>query len=54
VRQCYDKYMLKSLREAAVARGHAHWGVPPDNAGSYNARPQDTGFFPDDGTYDGF
>ncbi|XP_068485418.1 beta-amylase 7-like isoform X2 [Phaseolus vulgaris] len=52
--QCYDQYMLKSLRKAAEARGHAIWARGPDNAGTYNSQPHETGFFCDGGDYDGF
>ncbi|KAG0582771.1 hypothetical protein KC19_3G084900 [Ceratodon purpureus] len=52
--QCYDKYLLKSLKETAEAHGHIHWGKPPSNAGSYNCKPQDTGFFRDRGDYDSY
>lgn len=51
--QCYDKYLLKSLRRAAESRGHPFWGRAPENAGSYNSQPQGTGFFCDGGDYDG-
>ena len=52
--QCYDKYLLASLGKAAEARGHSHWAMPPVNAGEYNSRPQDTGFFRDGGDYDSY
>ncbi|KAK9273427.1 hypothetical protein L1049_018237 [Liquidambar formosana] len=52
--QCYDQYLLKSLRKAAEARGHSFWARGPDNAGSYNSRPYETGFFCDGGDYDGY
>lgn len=52
--QCYDKYLLKDLKETAEAQGHVHWGKPPFNAGSYNSKPQDTGFFKDGGDYDSY
>lgn len=52
--QCYDQYLLKSLRKAAEARGHSFWARGPDNAGSYNSRPHDTGFFCDGGDYDSY
>jgi len=48
--QCYDKYMLADLREAATAAGHPEWGNGgPDNAGTYNSNPGSTGFFSDNG-----
>lgn len=52
--QSYDAYLRKSLSLAAEARGHTHWGNPPENAGDYNSRPQDTGFFRDGGDYDSY
>lgn len=52
--QCYDKYLLEDLKETAEAQGHAHWGKPPSNAGSYNSKPQDTGFFKDGGDWDSY
>ncbi|KAE7999513.1 hypothetical protein FH972_003932 [Carpinus fangiana] len=52
--QCYDRYLLRSLRKAAEARGHSLWARGPDNAGSYNSRPHETGFFCDGGDYDGY
>ncbi|GAB2271702.1 Leucine-rich repeat receptor-like serine/threonine-protein kinase bam2 [Dionaea muscipula] len=52
--QCYDKYLMKSLSKAAIARGHEIWAKGPDNTGSYNSRPQDTGFFRDGGDYDSY
>lgn len=52
--QCYDKYLQKSLRKAAEARGHPFWGRGPDNAGNYTSKPQDTGFFRDGGDYDSY
>lgn len=52
--QCYDQYLLKNLRKAAEARGHLFWARGPDNAGSYNSRPHETGFFCDGGDYDGY
>ncbi|KAI4355063.1 hypothetical protein L6164_003876 [Bauhinia variegata] len=52
--QCYDQYLLKSLRKAAEARGHSIWARGPDNAGTYNSQPHETGFFCDGGDYDGY
>ncbi|CAM8987477.1 unnamed protein product [Rhodiola kirilowii] len=52
--QCYDQYLLKSLAAAAEARGHSFWGRAPDNTGSYNSRPFETGFFCDGGDYDDY
>jgi len=48
--QCYDKYMLSDLQYSASAIGHSDWGnAGPNNAGTYNSRPEDTGFFSDNG-----
>ncbi|KDP28631.1 hypothetical protein JCGZ_14402 [Jatropha curcas] len=52
--QCYDQYFLKSLRKMAEARGHPFWARGPENAGSYNSQPHETGFFCDGGDYDGY
>ncbi|XP_057980650.1 beta-amylase 2, chloroplastic-like isoform X2 [Malania oleifera] len=52
--QCYDQYLMKSLRKAAETRGHSFWAKGPDNAGSYNSQPQEAGFFRDGGDYDGY
>ncbi|XP_074571422.1 beta-amylase 2, chloroplastic-like isoform X2 [Curcuma longa] len=50
--QCYDAYLMKSLRDAAKARGHPLLGKVPPNSGSYNSQPHETGFFRDGGHYD--
>lgn len=52
--QCYDQYLLKSLRKAAEVRGHSFWAKGPDNAGSYNSQPHETGLFCDGGDYNGY
>ncbi|CAN6271307.1 unnamed protein product [Urochloa humidicola] len=52
--QCYDRYMQKNLRQSAVSRGHLFWARGPDNAGYYNSRPHETGFFCDGGDYDSY
>uniref|UniRef100_A0A0D9XH02 Beta-amylase n=1 Tax=Leersia perrieri TaxID=77586 RepID=A0A0D9XH02_9ORYZ len=52
--QCYDRYLQKSLRRAAEARGHTIWARAPDNAGHYNSEPNLTGFFCDGGDYDSY
>ncbi|KAJ9171374.1 hypothetical protein P3X46_014757 [Hevea brasiliensis] len=51
--QCYDQYLLKNLRKTAEARGHPFWARGPENAGTYNTQPHETGFFCDGGDYDG-
>ena len=44
--QCYDRRALESLAQAAVAAGRPEWGKGgPHDAGTYNSRPDDTGFF---------
>ncbi|KAK9087749.1 hypothetical protein Syun_030143 [Stephania yunnanensis] len=44
--QCYDKYMLSSLKAAAEAAGKPEWGsTGPTDAGHYNNWPEDTQFF---------
>lgn len=52
--QCYDKYLQQSLCRAAKARGHSFWAKGPDNAGEYNSRPNETGFFCERGGYDSY
>ncbi|XP_059442304.1 beta-amylase 8 [Corylus avellana] len=52
--QCYDKYLQQSLCRAAKLRGHSFWGKGPDNAGEYNSRPNETGFFCERGDYDSY
>lgn len=48
--QCYDRYMLSSLQAAAGAEGRPEWGHGgPHDAGHYNARENETGFFKDNG-----
>ncbi|KAI8465551.1 MAG: beta-amylase [Monoraphidium minutum] len=44
--QCYDKYMLADLRRAAHQAGHPEWGHGgPHDAGHYNSKSWETGFF---------
>ncbi|RVX02048.1 Beta-amylase 8 [Vitis vinifera] len=52
--QCYDKYSQQNLRKAAKLRGHSFWARGPDNAGQYNSRPHETGFFCERGDYDSY
>ncbi|GAV73054.1 Glyco_hydro_14 domain-containing protein/DUF822 domain-containing protein [Cephalotus follicularis] len=52
--QCYDKYLQQNLRKAAKLRGHSFWARGPDNAGQYNSRPHETGFFCERGDYDSY
>lgn len=52
--QCYDKYLLQSLEKAAKSRGHSFWAKGPDNAGQYNSRPHETGFFCERGDYESY
>ncbi|KAL3506292.1 hypothetical protein ACH5RR_031674 [Cinchona calisaya] len=48
--QCYDKYMLSSLKAAAEAYGKPEWGsTGPTDAGHYNNWPEDTNFFRKEG-----
>lgn len=48
--QCFDRYMLADLRAAAAAAGHPEWGHGgPHDAGHYNSRSWDTGFFKSQG-----
>jgi len=44
--QCYDKYMLADLKKTADAIGHPEWGLSgPHDAGHYNSKAWETGFF---------
>ncbi|RXH92379.1 hypothetical protein DVH24_033275 [Malus domestica] len=52
--QCYDRYLMKNLTQAAKARGHSFWASVPDNASSYNSQPHEIGFFRDGGDYDSY
>ncbi|CAI0441968.1 unnamed protein product [Linum tenue] len=52
--QCYDKYLQQNLQRAAKLRGHTLWARSPDNAGEYNSRPHETGFFCERGDYDSY
>uniref|UniRef100_A0A5B7ANU0 Beta-amylase n=1 Tax=Davidia involucrata TaxID=16924 RepID=A0A5B7ANU0_DAVIN len=48
--QCYDKYMLSSLKAAAEAAGKPEWGsTGPTDAGHYNNWPEETNFFRKEG-----
>ncbi|XP_062166646.1 beta-amylase 1, chloroplastic-like [Alnus glutinosa] len=48
--QCYDKYMLSSLKAAAESSGKSEWGsTGPTDAGHYNNWPEDTPFFRKEG-----
>ncbi|CAL5184879.1 unnamed protein product [Lathyrus oleraceus] len=48
--QCYDKYMLSSLKAAAEAANKRDWGsTGPTDAGQYNNWPEDTNFFRKEG-----
>ncbi|KAH0452042.1 hypothetical protein IEQ34_019341 [Dendrobium chrysotoxum] len=53
--QCYDRYMLASLRAAAESAGHPEWGNGgPTDAGGYNSWPEDAPFFRrENGGWDG-
>jgi hypothetical protein len=40
------RYMLASLKEAAIAAGHPEWGHGgPHDSGHYNSHSSETGFF---------
>lgn len=52
--QCHDKYLLQSLQRAAKLRGHPFLARTPDNAGYYNLKPHETGFFCDKGDYNSY
>ncbi|KAE9600199.1 hypothetical protein Lal_00046118 [Lupinus albus] len=51
--QCYDEYMLSSLKAYAEAQGKHEWGsTGPTDAGEYNNWPEDTTFFRNGGGWD--
>jgi hypothetical protein len=44
--QCYDKYMMSDLKQAAFQAGKPDWGyIGPQDAGSYNSFPFGESFF---------
>lgn len=45
--QSYSPYASSSLKSAASAIGHPEWATisGPSNAGTYNSKPYETGFF---------
>jgi beta-amylase len=49
--QCYDRYLLSRLEQAAKEVGHSDWAHPPYpyDVGNYNSRPEETLFFKEDG-----
>ncbi|KAK4364858.1 hypothetical protein RND71_016216 [Anisodus tanguticus] len=49
--QCYDKYLFKSLQKAAETWNNSSCGKGPENAGSFNSKPQNTEFFHYGGEY---
>ncbi|XP_020574026.1 beta-amylase 3, chloroplastic [Phalaenopsis equestris] len=50
--QCYDKYMMASLKAAAIAAGHEEWGRSgPHDTGDYYKFPEETGFFRREGSW---
>ncbi|KAL5572844.1 hypothetical protein UlMin_022441 [Ulmus minor] len=50
--QCYDKFLLTSLTKATKVGGPSIWTRGPNDAGSYNSVPHETGFFRNGGEYD--
>ncbi|KAF3780778.1 Beta-amylase 8 [Nymphaea thermarum] len=52
--ECYDKYLQRSLQKAANLQGHPMWSRGPENAGQYNSKPHETGFFCNRGDYDSY
>ncbi|XP_019156606.1 PREDICTED: beta-amylase 8-like [Ipomoea nil] len=49
--QCYDKFLLQSLKYAAEKRGQPSWAMGPNYVGCYNSRPHETRFFREKGDY---
>jgi len=53
--QCYDKYMLNSLKQSAIKIGQPQWGNGgPSNAGTYNYQPPQSAQFFADGSWDNY
>ncbi|KAG9139366.1 hypothetical protein Leryth_027054 [Lithospermum erythrorhizon] len=48
--QCYDKYMREDFKLATTIGGHQEWDLPED-AGTFNSTPDQTGFFGPNGTF---
>lgn len=48
--QCYDKYLKAEFKEAVKNASHPEWELP-DDAGTYNDKPDSTEFFKQNGTY---
>lgn len=48
--QCYDKYLKQDFAVRAAKAGHPEWDLP-DDTGTYNDTPAETGFFASNGTY---
>lgn len=44
--------MQQNLHKTSNLRGHTFWARGPENAGNYYSRPQETGFFCENGDYD--
>lgn len=42
--QCYDAYLRAEFEAHARQAGHPDWNLP-DNAGTYNDKPESTDFF---------
>lgn len=50
--QCYDKYMLASLKKEAESIGMPLWGLGgPHDSGFYKQWPEETGFFRTNGSW---
>ncbi|KAH9621769.1 hypothetical protein KSS87_009468 [Heliosperma pusillum] len=45
---------FQNLGKAAKSHGHSFWAKGPDNAGLYNSKPHETGFFCEKGDYDSY
>ena len=51
--QCYDKFMLATLKACAEQVNQPSWGLGgPHDAGSYCLWPHQTGFFHHHGSWD--
>ncbi|XP_020247172.1 LOW QUALITY PROTEIN: beta-amylase 2, chloroplastic-like [Asparagus officinalis] len=52
--QCYDQFLMKSLRNCRRSKGHSFWHKGAQITQSYNSQPRETGFFCDGGEYDSY
>ncbi|KAM0072295.1 putative beta-amylase [Helianthus debilis subsp. tardiflorus] len=52
--QCYDRYMLKSLKKESAKQGYEYCNIISEIEGSYDSDPDQVGFFSDEKKFDSF